>query len=182
MARLQAGAGVSETADRVEGKEAYDVPYCFDESLMGTPFYSGADCYPPRYYQRNAVNRTLEAISGGRNRIFIAIATGTGKTYVTFQIVWRLIWFGMKKVLYLADRNNLVDQSIQQDFRPLEKVIHKRALLKTSESEPARHLFGHKTGKKPRNTIVFLFSFSSRKGKCRFSVSEIRRHFQTAGF
>ena len=57
----------------------YDVPLCFEETLMNTPFYSGADCYPPRYYQRNAVNRTLEAIAKHQARILIAMATGTGK-------------------------------------------------------------------------------------------------------
>lgn len=121
----------------VDGKSAaYDVPLCFEENLMNTPFYSGADCYPPRYYQRNAVNRTLEAIAKHQARILIAMATGTGKTYTVFQIVWRLIESGTKKkVLYLADRNNLVDQSIQQDFKPLEKVIHKINFQKEDKSK-----------------------------------------------
>ena len=114
----------------------YDVPLCFEEKLMNTPFYSGADCYPPRYYQRNAVNRTLEAIAKQQTRILIAMATGTGKTYTAFQLVWRLIESGTKKkVLYLADRNNLVDQSIQQDFKPLEKVIHKINFQKEDKSK-----------------------------------------------
>ena len=114
----------------------YDVPLCFEENLMNTPFYSGADCYPPRYYQRNAVNRTLEAIAKQQTRILIAMATGTGKTYTAFQLVWRLIESGTKKkVLYLADRNNLVDQSIQQDFKPLEKVIHKINFQKEDKSK-----------------------------------------------
>ena len=114
----------------------YDVPLCFEENLMNTPFYSGADCYPPRYYQRNAVNRTLEAVAKHQARILIAMATGTGKTYTAFQIVWRLIESGTKKkVLYLADRNNLVDQSIQQDFKPLEKVIHKINFQKEDKSK-----------------------------------------------
>ena len=114
----------------------YDVPLCFEEKLMNTPFYSGAGCYPPRYYQRNAVNRTLEAIAKHQARILIAMATGTGKTYTAFQIVWRLIESGTKKkVLYLADRNNLVDQSIQQDFKPLEKVIHKINFQKEDKSK-----------------------------------------------
>lgn len=114
----------------------YDVPLTFEEKLMNTPFYSGADCYPPRYYQRNAVNRTLEAIAKHQSRILIAMATGTGKTYTAFQIVWRLIESGAKKkVLYLADRNNLVDQSIQQDFKPLEKVIHKINFQKEDKSK-----------------------------------------------
>lgn len=121
----------------IDGKSAaYDVPLCFEEKLMNTPFYSGADCYPPRYYQRNAVNRTLEAIAKHQSRILIAMATGTGKTYTAFQIVWRLIESGTKKkVLYLADRNNLVDQSIQQDFKPLEKVIHKINFQKEDKSK-----------------------------------------------
>ena len=114
----------------------YDVPLTFDEKLLNTPFYSGTDCYPPRYYQRNAVNRTLEAIAKHQTRILIAMATGTGKTYTAFQIVWRLIESGTKKkVLYLADRNNLVDQSIQQDFKPLEKVIHKINFQKDDKSK-----------------------------------------------
>ena len=116
--------------------KVYDVPLCFEENLMNTPFYSGADCYPPRYYQRNAVNRTLEAIAKHQARILIAMATGTGKTYTAFQIVWRLLESGTKKkVLYLADRNNLVDQSIQQDFKPLEKVIHKINFQKEDKSK-----------------------------------------------
>ncbi len=116
--------------------KTYDVPLLYDEKLLNTPFYSGADCYPPRYYQRNAVNRTLEAIANNQSRILIAMATGTGKTYTGFQLVWRLLESGSKKkVLYLADRNNLVDQSIQQDFKPLEKVIHKVNFQKEDKSK-----------------------------------------------
>ena len=97
-----------------------------EEQLIGQPYYSSQTTYPPRYYQRNAVNRTLDAIAQGRDRILLVMATGTGKTYTAFQIVYRLISSGIKhKVLYLADRNNLVDQSISQDFSPLQKVIHK---------------------------------------------------------
>lgn len=97
-----------------------------EEKLIAQPFYSSQTTYPPRYYQRNAVNRTLDAIARGQDRILLVMATGTGKTYTAFQIVYRLLSSGVKrKVLYLADRNNLVDQSIQQDFAPLEKVIHK---------------------------------------------------------
>ena len=94
--------------------------------LIDQPYYSSQNTYPPRYYQRNAVNRTLDVIARGQDRILLVMATGTGKTYTAFQIVYRLLTSGVKrKVLYLADRNNLVDQSIQQDFAPLEKVIHK---------------------------------------------------------
>ena len=97
-----------------------------EEKAINQPFYTSQNTYPPRYYQRNAVNRTLDAIAKGQDRILLAMATGTGKTYTAFQIVYRLLQTGMKKkVLYLADRNFLVDQSIAQDFSPLEKIIHK---------------------------------------------------------
>ena len=90
------------------------------------PYYLSANTYAPRYYQQVAVDRTMDAIAKGQKRILLVMATGTGKTYTAFQTVWRLRKRGLvKKVLYLADRNILVDQSIQQDFAPLEKVIHK---------------------------------------------------------
>lgn len=90
------------------------------------PYYVSANTYAPRYYQQVAVDRTMDAIARGQKRILLVMATGTGKTYTAFQTVWRLKKSGLvKKVLYLADRNILVDQSIQQDFAPLEKVIHK---------------------------------------------------------
>ncbi len=95
-------------------------------AVIDQPFCTGQNIFPPRYYQRNAVNRTINAIAKGQNRVLLVMATGTGKTYTAFQIVWRLLKSGLKKkVLYLADRNILVDQSIQQDFKPLEKVTHK---------------------------------------------------------
>ena len=96
------------------------------EEILDQPYYSSQNTYSPRYYQRIAVNRTLDAIAKGQDRILLVMATGTGKTYTAFQIVYRLLQSGMKKkILYLADRNILVDQSIQQDFAPLEKVTHK---------------------------------------------------------
>lgn len=118
-ARFKAGANHGEGLTQQE------------ESIIRQPFYSGQNTYPPRYYQRNAVNRTLDAIARGQDRILLVMATGTGKTYTAFQIVYRLLKSGMKKkILYLADRNILVDQSIQQDFAPLEKTIHKVNFVK----------------------------------------------------
>ena len=106
-----------------------------EEVIIGQPYYSSQSTYPPRYYQRVAVNRTLDAIARGQNRILLVMATGTGKTYTAFQIVYRLLRSGMKKkILYLADRNILVDQSIQQDFAPLEKTIHKINVAKDDPS------------------------------------------------
>lgn len=97
-----------------------------EKKIQSQPYYTSQKTYAPRYYQRNAVNRTVDAIARGQDRILLVMATGTGKTYTAFQIVYRLLKSGLKKkVLYLADRNILVDQSIQQDFAPLEKTIHK---------------------------------------------------------
>lgn len=96
------------------------------EKIINQPYYSSASTFSPRYYQRIAINRTVEAVANGQNRLLLVMATGTGKTYTAFQICYRLLKSGLKKkILYLADRNILVDQSIQQDFKPLEKTIHK---------------------------------------------------------
>ena len=104
------------------------------------PYYSSQKTHAPRYYQRNAVNRTVDAIARGQNRLLLVMATGTGKTYTAFQIVYRLLKSGMKrKVLYLADRNILVDQSIQQDFSPLEKTIHKINFAKDDPTTITSH-------------------------------------------
>ena len=110
------------TADSNDGKGLSDDV----RKIINQPYYSSQNTYPPRYYQRVAVNRAVEEIAQGKNRLLLVMATGTGKTYTAFQIVYRLLKSGMKrKVLYLADRNILVDQSIQQDFAPLEKLTHK---------------------------------------------------------
>lgn len=110
------------------------------ESIQQQPYYSSQNTYPPRYYQRIAINRTVDAIARGQDRLLLVMATGTGKTYTAFQIVYRLLQSGMKrKILYLADRNILVDQSIQQDFAPLEKVTHKINVSKDDPSTITSH-------------------------------------------
>lgn len=97
-----------------------------EKKIICQPYYSSQTTFPPRYYQRNAVNRTVEAIAKGQNRLLLVMATGTGKTYTAFQIVYRLLKSNFKsRVLYLADRNILVEQSILQDFSPLQKSINK---------------------------------------------------------
>ncbi len=102
-----------------------------ENEISRTPYYSSQTTHAPRYYQRIAINRTLSAIAKGQRKILLVMATGTGKTYVAFQIAYRLLQSGMKKkLLYLADRNILVDQTIQQDFAPLEKVIHKISVFR----------------------------------------------------
>ncbi len=109
-------------------------------TVMSQPYYSSQNTYEPRYYQRVAVNRTVDAVARGDNRLLLVMATGTGKTYTAFQIVFRLLKSGMKrKILYLADRNILVDQSIAQDFAPLEKVIHKINVSKDDKTTITSH-------------------------------------------
>ena len=110
------------------------------ETILEQPYYTSQNTYPPRYYQRIAINRTVDAIARGQQRILLVMATGTGKTYTAFQIVYRMLQSGMKrKILYLADRNILVDQSIQQDFAPLEKVTHKINVAKDDKSTIPSH-------------------------------------------
>lgn len=94
--------------------------------LIEQPFYTDGSRREPRYYQRVAINRAVEAIASGRQRILLVMATGTGKTYTAFQIIWRL-WKAKskKRILFLADRNILVDQTMQQDFAPFGEVMHK---------------------------------------------------------
>ena len=112
-----------------------------EKKIVLQPYYSSQNTYPPRYYQRNAVNRTVEAIARGQQRLLLVMATGTGKTYTAFQIVYRLLRSDLKKrILYLADRNILVDQSIAQDFAPLEKTIYK---VDFSDKECLREIASH---------------------------------------
>ncbi len=94
--------------------------------LIEQPFHSDGGGREPRYYQRVAVNVSLVAIAKGVQRILLVMATGTGKTYTAFQIIWRL-WKAKAKqrILFLADRNILVDQTMQQDFAPFGEVMHK---------------------------------------------------------
>ncbi|MGB5833342.1 MAG: DEAD/DEAH box helicase family protein, partial [Thiohalocapsa sp.] len=94
--------------------------------LVAQPYHSDGSGKEPRYYQRVAINRTIEAVVRGQQRILLVMATGTGKTYTAFQIIWRL-WKAKKKkhILFLADRNILIDQTIQQDFAPFGEVMHK---------------------------------------------------------
>ena len=99
------------------------------EAVIEQPYYSSQNTYPPRYYQRIVINRTVDAIARGQNRLLLVMATGTGETYTAFQVVYRMLQSGLKrKILYLADRNILVDQSIQQDFAPLERLFIKSTL------------------------------------------------------
>src|SRR5206468_10294531 len=89
------------------------------ESIVLQDYFDDGSGRGPRYYQASAVNAAIEAIAKGRDRLLLVMATGTGKTYTAFQIIWRLWKAGRKKrILFLADRNVLVDQTMVNDFHP----------------------------------------------------------------
>ncbi len=107
------------------------------ESLITQDYYSDGSNKSPRYYQFLAINKTIEAIAQGQKRILLVMATGTGKTLTAFQIIWRL-WKSKakKRILFLADRNILVDQTITNDFKPFGPAmtkIKKRQVNKSFE-------------------------------------------------
>jgi type I restriction enzyme R subunit len=107
------------------------------EELILQDYYDDGSGKNPRYYQVNAVNAAIEAIASGRNRVLLVMATGTGKTFTAFQIIWRL-WKSKRKkrILFLADRNILVDQTMVNDFRPFGTTMAKlSANAKTIEKE-----------------------------------------------
>lgn len=106
-----------------------------DEDLVLQPYYSDGSTKEPRYYQVEAINRTLEAVARGQKRILLVMATGTGKTYTTFQIIWRL-WKAkaVKRILFLVDRNILADQTLVNDFKPFGSVMTK---IKNRKIDPS---------------------------------------------
>ena len=102
-----------------------------NEHIVAQDYYFDASGKAPHYYQLIAINRTIEAIAKGQNRILLVMATGTGKTYTAFQIIWRLWKARIKKrILFLADRNILVDQTRVNDFKPfgaaMTKIKHRK--------------------------------------------------------
>jgi len=107
------------------------------EAVIEEPYYTQREDRTPRYYQRNAINLTVEAIARGQNRILLVMATGTGKTFTAFQIIWRLWKAGVKKrILYLADRNALIDQTYVNDFSPFKDkmtIVRNRKVDKSYE-------------------------------------------------
>lgn len=109
----------------------------WQEEVVLQKFHDDASGKEPRYYQRIAINKAIEAIAKGQNRVLLVMATGTGKTYTAFQIIWRL-WKAKRKkrILYLADRNVLIDQTMVNDFRPFGKTMAKLSTrAKTIERE-----------------------------------------------
>ena len=106
-----------------------------EESLVLQPYYVDGSTKEPRYYQVEAINRTIEAVAKGQKRILLVMATGTGKTYTTFQIIWRL-WRARaaKRILFLVDRNILADQTLVNDFKPFGSVMTK---IKNRKIDPS---------------------------------------------
>ena len=106
-----------------------------DEALVTEPYHLGSSGKEPRYYQVEAINRTIEAVARNRKRILLVMATGTGKTYTTFQIIWRL-WKAkvVRRVLFLVDRNILADQTLVNDFKPFGATMAK---IKNRKIDPA---------------------------------------------
>ncbi len=110
-----------------------------EEKLITSDYYFEQNWKEPRYYQRIAVNRVIEAIAKGQKRILLVMATGTGKTYTAFQTIWRLKKVEkIKRILYLSDRNILVDDPKNKDFKPFTKVSCK---VSHRKSDPAYEIY-----------------------------------------
>ena len=110
-----------------------------NKDIVAQDYYFDTSGKSPRYYQLTAINRTIEAIAGGQNRILLVMATGTGKTYTAFQIIWRL-WKSRtkKRILFLADRNILVDQTRVNDFKPFGSAMTK---IKNRKVDPSYEIY-----------------------------------------
>lgn len=128
--------------------------------VIEQPFFNDASGRAPRYYQAVAINRTVEAIAKGQNRLLLVMATGTGKTYTAFQLIWRLWKVGRKqRILFLADRNALVDQTKRGDFKPFGQAmtkITKRQIEKSHEIYLS--LYQAVTGSEEEQNIYKQFS------------------------
>ena len=124
------------------------------------PYYDDGSGRAPRYYQANAINRAVEAVAKGQNRILLVMATGTGKTYTAFQIIWRL-WRSRskKRILFLADRNILVDQTKNNDFKPFGQAMTKITNREVNKAfEIYLSLYQAVTGTEEQQNIYRQFS------------------------
>ena len=135
----------------------------YDEVARHTiemPYYDDGTGRAPRYYQANAINLTVEAVAKGQQRILLVMATGTGKTYTAFQIIWRLWKSGAKKrILFLADRNILVDQTKNNDFKPFGAAMTKISKRQIDKSyEIYLSLYQAVTGNEEERNIYKQFS------------------------
>jgi type I restriction enzyme R subunit len=128
--------------------------------LVSQDYYSDGSIKTPRYYQLLAINKTIEAIARGQNRLLLVMATGTGKTYTAFQIIWRL-WKSKakKRILFLADRNILVDQTMTNDFKPFGSAMTKIQKRQANKSyEIYLSLYQAVTGTEEERNIYKQFS------------------------
>ncbi len=130
------------------------------EKVITHDYHNDGSGKTPRYYQMNAINKTIDAIAKGDDRILLVMATGTGKTYTAFQIIWRLWKSGAKKrVLFLADRNILVDQTKTNDFKPFGKVMTKIKKRQANKAyEIYLSLYQAVTGSEEEKNIYKQFS------------------------
>ena len=110
-----------------------------NEVLVTEPYFDSGGGKEPRYYQAEAINRVVEKVAQGQKRLLLVMATGTGKTYTTFQIIYRL-WKAkkVKRILFLVDRNILVDQTLVNDFKPFGSVMTK---IKNRKIDPAYEVY-----------------------------------------
>ncbi len=110
-----------------------------EEELVTQPYQDDGSGKEPRYYQAEAINRVIEAVAKGKKRLLLVMATGTGKTYATFQIIWRL-WKAKKakRILFLVDRNILADQTLVNDFKPFGSVMTK---IKNRKIDPSYEIY-----------------------------------------
>ena len=124
------------------------------------PYYDDGTGRAPRYYQANAINNTVEAVARGQQRILLVMATGVGKTYTAFQVIWRLWKSGTKKrILFLADRNILVDQTKNNDFKPFGAAMTKISKRQIDKSyEIYLSLYQAVTGNEEDKNIYKQFS------------------------
>lgn len=131
-----------------------------EKETVETPYYDDGSGRAPRYYQANAINRTVEAVAKGQDRILLVMATGTGKTYTAFQIIYRL-WKAKRKkrILFLADRNILVDQTKNNDFKPFGAAMTKIAKRQVNKAfEIYLSLYQAVTGTEEEKNIYKQFS------------------------
>ncbi len=129
-------------------------------TTVAEPYYDDGTGKQPRYYQVNAVNRVIEAIAKGQQRLLLVMATGTGKTYTAFQIIWRL-WKSKakKRILYLADRNILIDQTKTNDFKPFGQAMTKITNREVNKAfEIYLSLYQAVTGNEEEKNIYKQFS------------------------
>lgn len=130
------------------------------EAIVTQDYYSDGSNKTPRYYQSLAINKTIEAIVQGQNRVLLVMATGTGKTFTAFQIIWRL-WKSKtkKRILFLADRNILVDQTMTNDFKPFGSAMTKIQKRQANKSyEIYLSLYQAVTGTEEEQNIYKQFS------------------------